>query len=176
MYQRDAKTPNVGSYIIVGLTGVWRVYSLRLTRTQTQANTRRLHYSRSTEHLRAQYHQSASQSLNICMCGHDSKHSSLGPKLRLWNCLLAHRHVSSTASAAGFSFGVDQAAADSKIAELDLAFSVQQDVWGFHVSVDDTMLLLQIQQSLHYLRSKEEIITLRSRRGRTLHLNLATHS
>lgn len=29
-YQRDAKTPNVGSDVIVRLTGVWRVYSLRL--------------------------------------------------------------------------------------------------------------------------------------------------
>lgn len=34
-YQRDAKTPNVSSDVIVGLTGVWRVYSLRLKFTHT---------------------------------------------------------------------------------------------------------------------------------------------
>lgn len=72
------------------------------------------------------------------------------------NSVLAHRHVSSAASTAGFCLGVDEAPADTKIAELDLAFSVQKDVRGLHVPVDDAVLLLQIQQSFHDLQSEEQ--------------------
>lgn len=150
-YQRDAKTPNVGSDVIVRLTGVRRVYSLRLnilTHTNQNTKTPRDYTSAGAQSISVLYTlESISQSV--------AEHSSLGLRFSLWKCLLAHRHVSGTAGAAGFSFGVDEAAADSKIAELDLTFSVQQDVWGLHVSVDDAMLLLQVQQSLYYLRSEE---------------------
>lgn len=54
----------------------------------------------------------------------------------------SHRHVGSTASAAGFSLGVDETSTDAEIAQFDLTFSVQEDVWGFDVPVDDTVFLL----------------------------------
>lgn len=65
--------------------------------------------------------------------------------------LFAHRHISSTASAASLGLGVDEAPADAKVTQLDLTFSVEEDVGGFDVPVDDAMFLFKVQQRLHYL-------------------------
>lgn len=67
-------------------------------------------------------------------------------------CVFTHRHVGGTASTAGLGLGVDKASADTKVTQFDLTLSVQQDVGGFDVPVDDAMLLLQVQQRLHYLQ------------------------
>lgn len=63
----------------------------------------------------------------------------------------SYRHVGSTAGAPGFGLGVDEPSADAKVAQLDLTFSIQEDVGGLHVPVDDAMFLLQVQQRLHDL-------------------------
>ena len=68
--------------------------------------------------------------------------------------VFTHRHVSSTAGTAGLGFGVNESSADAEVTEFDLAFSIQQDVGWFDISVDHTMLLLQIQQRLHDLRDQ----------------------
>lgn len=68
--------------------------------------------------------------------------------------VFTHRHVGSTAGAAGLGLGVHEASADAKVAQFDLAFSVQEDVGGFDVSVDDTMFFFQVQQRLYYLEQK----------------------
>lgn len=72
---------------------------------------------------------------------------------------LSHRHVGSTAGAPGLGLGVNEAAADAKVAQLDLTFSVQEDVGGFDVSVDDPVLFLQVQQRLHYLKFHKRLKT-----------------
>lgn len=51
-------------------------------------------------------------------------------------------HVGGTACTPSFSFGVDQAAADAEVTELDLAPLIQQDVGGLDVPVDHAVLLL----------------------------------
>lgn len=65
-----------------------------------------------------------------------------------------HRHVGGTACTAGLGLGVDEASADPEVAQFDLTFSVQEDVGGFDVPVDDTMSFFQVQQRLHYLEQK----------------------
>lgn len=60
-------------------------------------------------------------------------------------------HVGSTASAPCFGLGVDKAATDAKVAELDLAPLIQQDVGGLDVPVDHPVLLFQVIQRLHNL-------------------------
>lgn len=68
--------------------------------------------------------------------------------------VLTHRHVGSTAGTAGLGLGVDEASTDAKITQFDLTFSIQEDVGGFDVPVDDTVFLFQVQQRLHYLERK----------------------
>lgn len=68
--------------------------------------------------------------------------------------VFTHCHVGGAAGAAGLGLGVDEASADAKVAQFDLTFSVQEDVGGFDVPVDDAMLLFQVQQRLHYLEQK----------------------
>lgn len=63
-------------------------------------------------------------------------------------------HVGSTASAAGFGLRIDEASADAKVAQFDLTFSVQEDVGGFYIPVDYTMLFFQVQQCLHDLEKR----------------------
>lgn len=68
--------------------------------------------------------------------------------------VFTHRHVGGTAGTAGLGLGVDEASADAEVAQFDLTFSVQEDVGGFDVPVDDAMFLFQVQQRLHYLEHK----------------------
>lgn len=68
-------------------------------------------------------------------------------------------HVGSAASATCFGLGVDKAATDAEVTELDLAPLIQQDVGGFDVPVDHTMLLLQVVECLHNLRGKRSTVT-----------------
>lgn len=48
-------------------------------------------------------------------------------------CFHAYRHVGFAASVHRFSHGVDQVAADAKVAHLHLALSVDQHVGRLHV-------------------------------------------
>lgn len=68
-----------------------------------------------------------------------------------------HRHVGSTAGAAGLGLRVNEAPADAEVAQLDLTFSVQEDVGGFDIPVDDTVFLFQVQQGLHDLRRHQQL-------------------
>lgn len=63
-----------------------------------------------------------------------------------------HRHVGSTAGTTSLGLRVNKAPADAKVAQLDLTFSIQENVGGFDISVDDTMFLFQVQQRLHDLK------------------------
>lgn len=71
-----------------------------------------------------------------------------------------HCHVGGAAGAAGFGLGVDEASADAEVAQFDLTFRVQQDVGGLDVSVDDAVLLLQVQQRLDDLEKRRRSVTL----------------
>ncbi len=68
--------------------------------------------------------------------------------------VFTHRHVGGAAGAAGLGLGVDEAPTDAEVAQFDLTFSVQEDVGGFDVPVDDAVFLFQVQQRLHYLEQK----------------------
>lgn len=65
--------------------------------------------------------------------------------------VFTHCHVGSTASAAGLGFGVNKASTDAKVAKFDLTFSIEEDVGGFDVTVDDTMCLFKVLQRFHNL-------------------------
>lgn len=126
-YQRDAEAPHICPDVIVRLGWIWRIYSLRLQ----EDRSRKVHGGASH-----------SRSLLILL-------SRVG-SVRMFT----HCHVGGAAGAAGFGLGVDEASADAEVAQFDLTFSVQQDVGGFDVSVDDTVLLLQIQQRLDDLEGR----------------------
>lgn len=66
-----------------------------------------------------------------------------------------HSHIGSTASTPCFGFGVNKAATDAKVTELDLTPLIQQDVGGFDITMDDPMLLLQIVQCFHNLQNRQ---------------------
>lgn len=68
----------------------------------------------------------------------------------------AHRHVGSTASTASLRLGVDETTADAEVAQFDLTFSIDEDVGGFDVSMDDSMFLFQVQQCFHYLQQEQK--------------------
>lgn len=70
--------------------------------------------------------------------------------------VFAHRHVGSTASTASLRLGVDETPADAEVAQFDLTFSIDEDVGGLDVPVDDSMFLFQVQQCFHYLQQKQK--------------------
>lgn len=72
--------------------------------------------------------------------------------------LCAHRHVSSTSGAASLGLRIHQSATDAKITQFDLPFGIQQDIRWLHVSVNDTVFLFQIKQSLHNLHTKRKSV------------------
>ena len=59
------------------------------------------------------------------------------------------RHVRPTAGVPGLGNAVDQLARDAKVAQLDGARLVQQDVARLHVPVDDAEFLLKVGEGFH---------------------------
>lgn len=70
--------------------------------------------------------------------------------------MCAHRHVCSTSSAASLGLRIHKSATNAKITQFDLPFVIQQDIRWLHVSVNDTVFLFQIKQSLHNLHTNRK--------------------
>lgn len=66
----------------------------------------------------------------------------------------AYRHVTSGANKR-VGHRIDQLSRNSKVANLDLSSTIDQNVAGFNIAVDDLVLVSQITQSFQYLKSLE---------------------
>lgn len=84
-------------------------------------------------------------------------------------------HVGCAACAPRFGLGVDEAATDAEIAELDLAPLIQQDVGGLDIAMDHTVLLLQVVKRLDNLRRGQGRVPMMARTGPGGHLPASLH-